>query len=655
MTHHKFVVYPFTAIVGQENMKLALILNAINPQIGGVLIRGQKGTAKSTAARALADLLPEIEVVKDCPFNCDPYNLKEMCKSCQERFEHGEKLPVQKRKMTVTNLPVSATEDRVVGTLDIERAIKHGIKALEPGILAEANHGILYIDEVNLLDDHVSDVLLDSAAMGVNLIEREGISVYHPAKFILIGTMNPEEGELRPQLLDRFGLSILIEGIKDVDDRVQVVKYREEFDDDPWKFIEKWKDNQEKLRKKIVRAREILSKVEISDELVKFISQVCINVAVHGHRADIIITKTAKTIAAFKGRTKVFEDDVFKAMELALSHRMRRKPFEEPEMKKEELEKIIKKIKNEDMNKKSKVPEINSNKKTEIPTKPKKQVFDIEKELSTQNFMDSFRRRQDKIIRFSYGKRIKSYVNNKSGRYSRFRFPNGKISDVAFDATIRNAALDFIRNGNNFKISTDNIREKVREGKISALVVIAVDASGSMGAENRMKFAKGLVFNILNDVYQKRDKIALISFRKKDAKILLPPTSSIDLAINYLRELPTGGKTPLSAGILKAIQLIEVQKRKKSQILPLLILITDGKGNVTFKNNIEEDFKLLKNLIEKHHIHSIVIDTENQTLPLGLAKQLAETFKCSYYHMTDLNLSKNFNNLINFSYPNNVS
>ncbi|MHA1383080.1 MAG: ATP-binding protein [Candidatus Helarchaeota archaeon] len=343
MTYHGFLTYPFTAIIGQENMKLALILNIINPQIGGVLIHGEKGTAKTTAVRALAHLLPEIEVVKDCPFNCNPHNQKEMCGLCQERLEHGEELPILKRKMTVTNLPISATKDEVVGTINIEQIKKSGMKALEPGILAMANRGILYIDDVNLLDDHVADVLLDSSALGVNLIERDGITIYHPAKFILIGTMNPEEGELRPQLLDRFGLSISIESTKKAEERVQIIENWEEFDNDPSNFIEKWKPQQEKLRIKIQKARELLPKIEISSDLLNFISQVCINAKVHGHRADIIITKTAKTIAAFKGRTKVFKDDIHKAIKLALPHRIRNKTFEFPESNKEDPGKTIKK------------------------------------------------------------------------------------------------------------------------------------------------------------------------------------------------------------------------------------------------------------------------------------------------------------------------
>ncbi|WP_423792646.1 ATP-binding protein [Methanocaldococcus indicus] len=349
-------VYPFSAIVGQEKMKKALILNAINPKIGGVLIRGEKGTAKSTAVRALADLLPEIEVVEGCPFNCSP---DELCDICKEKKERGE-LKITKKKMKVVNLPIGATEDRVIGTLDIEKAIKEGIKALEPGILAEANRNILYIDEVNLLDDHIIDVLLDAAAMGWNIIEREGVKIKHPSRFILVGTMNPEEGELRPQILDRFGLMVDVEGLTNIKDRVEVIKRVEEFNKNPDEFYKKFEDEQKKLRERIIKAREILDKVEISDELLEFISKVCIELGIHTSRADITVVRTAKALAAYNGRTKVNLDDVKEAMELALPHRMRRKPFEPPQLNREKLEQMInefkqqndKKHKNEDVKKK---------------------------------------------------------------------------------------------------------------------------------------------------------------------------------------------------------------------------------------------------------------------------------------------------------------
>jgi Mg-chelatase subunit ChlI len=337
----KRLIYPFTAIVGQEKMKDALILNAINPKLGGVLIRGEKGTAKSTAVRALAALLPELEVVADCKFGCGPDDEGKMCPECHSRFASENKLPVARRRMRVVDLPVSSTEDRVVGTLDLETAIKKGEKHFEPGILAEANRGILYVDEVNLLGDHIVDVLLDSAAMGVNTIEREGVSYSHPAEFILIGTMNPEEGELRPQLLDRFGLCVHIQGIDDLDMRVEVVKRRAAYDEDPAKFYAEWKEKEEKLRDAVVRAKELLPQVTLSDEMLYLISRIAIEMHVDGHRADIVMMKTAKSLAALDGRKDVNKEDVQRAADMTLQHRMRRKPFQEQGVEEERIEGII--------------------------------------------------------------------------------------------------------------------------------------------------------------------------------------------------------------------------------------------------------------------------------------------------------------------------
>ncbi len=324
------LIYPFTAIVGQKKMKDALILNAINPKLGGVLIRGEKGTAKSTAVRALAALLPDIEVVVDCKFGCNPHNKAQMCHQCINRLDSGEELPVKKRKTRVIELPVGSTEDRVVGTLDLEHAIKKGKKRFEPGILAEANRGILYVDEVNLLDDHIVDILLDSAAMGVNVAEREGVSYSHPAEFILIGTMNPEEGELRPQLLDRFGLCVHIKGIADLDQRVEVVKRRAFYEQDPAGFQKIWKAEEEKLQQAIVQAKELLEQVTVSDDILYLIARIAIDMNVDGHRADIMMMKASKTLAAFNGRGEIFKEDVQSAADMALQHRMRRKPFQKP-------------------------------------------------------------------------------------------------------------------------------------------------------------------------------------------------------------------------------------------------------------------------------------------------------------------------------------
>ncbi len=334
-------VYPFTAIVGQDEMKLALILNAINPKLAGVLIRGEKGTAKSTAVRALAALLPENEVVADCIFGCDPDDLTTMCGSCRERLLRGEGLPRARRKMRVVDLPVSATEDRVVGTLDLEEAIKKGEKRFEPGVLAEANRGILYVDEVNLLDDHIVDVMLDSAAMGVNTVEREGVSFTHPANFILVGTMNPEEGELRPQLLDRFGLCVQITGILDPALRVEVVRRRVAFEEDPAGFCAAWEGEQERLRQKILAAKGLLPRVQVPEKLLYLIAEIAIEMGVDGHRADLIMMKAAKTMAAFEGREEVTEEDIRSTADLALRHRMRRRPFQEIDLDQKKLEGIL--------------------------------------------------------------------------------------------------------------------------------------------------------------------------------------------------------------------------------------------------------------------------------------------------------------------------
>ena len=333
-------IYPFTAIVGQENMKKALILNIINPSLGGVLIKGEKGTAKSTAVRALAEILPKRQQFKGCPFSCDPKDISKMCEECKKNL--NKNLEITTSKMKVVDLPISATEDRVVGTLDIEYAIKKGEKKFEKGILAGANRNILYVDEVNLLDDNVVDILLDSAAMGVNTIEREGISYNHPANFILVGTMNPEEGDLRPQLLDRFSLVVNVVGEKDYDKRAQVIKRRLKFDKNPEEFVKAEQDKKEELQYKIFKAKELLEKVEIDDNILLKVAKLTTTLEVDGHRADISLIKTAMTLAAYNQRENIIEDDIVQASELVLPHRMRRKPFEENEFNFEKVKEIIK-------------------------------------------------------------------------------------------------------------------------------------------------------------------------------------------------------------------------------------------------------------------------------------------------------------------------
>jgi Mg-chelatase subunit ChlI len=331
-------IFPFTSIVRQDRMKRALILNAIHPQIGGLLIRGERGTAKSTAARALAALLPEIEVVADCPFSCDPAEPSSLCTECRERQQAGEELPRARRRTRFVDLPVSATEDRVVGTLDLERAIQKGERRFEPGVLAAANRGVLYGDEVNLLDDHVVDLLLDAAAMGINVVEREGISFSHPARFILIGTMNPEEGDLRPQLLDRFALCVDIEGIPDPTSRVAIMERNLAYETDPDGFCAEWEPQERALTQEIEQARALLPQVRYSQSDLETIAAMMSRLGVDGHRADLVVLKAARAHAAYKGRSQISERDILLAAELALPHRLKRGPLDEASVGLDDLE-----------------------------------------------------------------------------------------------------------------------------------------------------------------------------------------------------------------------------------------------------------------------------------------------------------------------------
>ncbi len=338
------MLFPFVSIVGQEEMKRALLLNVVDPSIGGALIKGEKGTAKSTAVRSLAQVLPSRTAVRGCPFHCDPSRPDMMCPSCTEKLRSGELLPVGEEPMAVVELPLSATEDRVAGTLDIERVLKTGEKRFEPGVLAQANGNLLYVDEVNLLDDHIVDLLLDSAAMGVNYVEREGVSFSHPSRFVLVGTMNPEEGELRPQLLDRFGLSVDVKGDRDMEQRMEVVRRRLAFDADPRAYAESVRKETEEMRRRISEARRLLPEVAAGEDVLRATVAVTAGFGIDGHRADITMMKAAKANAALAGRAEATKDDIRDVAALVLSHRMRRRPFEEEAFDAEELERCLQSI-----------------------------------------------------------------------------------------------------------------------------------------------------------------------------------------------------------------------------------------------------------------------------------------------------------------------
>jgi magnesium chelatase subunit I len=337
------MIFPFTAIVGQEQMKLGLTLNVIDPAIGGLLIMGEKGTGKSTAVRSLAELLPEIRVSAGCAFNCDP-DATPLCGICSERLARDGELKQERRKMRVVELPLGITEDRLVGALDIEHALKHGEKRFEPGILADANRNFLYVDEVNLLEDHIIDLMLDSAAMGHNSVEREGVSFSHPARFILVGTMNPEEGDLRPQLLDRFGLCVFVESVRDRDLRIQILRRRSRFDDDPDGFFESVRKDQNALSAEIARARENLPKVEVTEYILEKIVAITTEIHVDGHRSDIVILRAARALAAFRGRSRIAPQDLGTVAPLALNHRLKRTPFEDPGSGRKKLDELLERL-----------------------------------------------------------------------------------------------------------------------------------------------------------------------------------------------------------------------------------------------------------------------------------------------------------------------
>jgi len=669
--------YPFTAIVGQEKMKKALVLNVINPFLGGVLIRGEKGTAKSTAVRALAELLPEREQVKGCVSGCDPLEVSLMCSSCMEKKNKNEGFEVVLSKMRVIDLPVSATEDRVVGTLDIEHAIRKGEKRFEPGILAQANRNILYVDEVNLLDDHVVDVLLDSAAMGINTVEREGISYTHPARFILVGTMNPEEGDLRPQLLDRFGLVVNVTSEKNPVRRIEVIKRRLEFENDPASFSLKFENQQQELRERISKAKLMLNQVSYSDKILEIAAKISIAVGVDGHRADVSMIKTAMTIAALNLRENVTEGDMVEAAEYVLPHRMRRKPFEESAIEFSEIEKIIydeqafesetdhrkdeflndkfdgaeqkdtveeRQTEGETANRKdgSLNREIEGNPETEQNANDSPFVNDEENieepgkifDIKPLDIQVSGRKK-----RKGSGRRSRTSTDALQGRYIRYAFPKGKIRDIAFDATLRAAApYQSFRKRNETAVSIKNadLREKVREKQVGSTILFIVDASGSMGVRQRMKAVKGAILSLLNDAYQKRDKVGMIAFRKNSAQLLLGITRSVDLARKSLKDLPTGGKTPLASGLYSGYEVIKAAKIKDPDMVPLIVLVSDGRANVSLngRNPFDEAISIA-NIIAAEGIKSLVLDTEKDFIKLGLASKIADAMGAEYFKLEE--------------------
>jgi magnesium chelatase subunit D len=629
-------IYPFSAIVSQEQMKKALILNAINPGIGGVLIRGEKGTAKSTAARALAHLLPERMVVDGCIFGCDPYDTRHLCSDCQKRYPT---LTAKPAKMKVIELPISATEDKVVGSLDIEHALKKGEKKFEPGILAQAHRNILYVDEVNLLNDHIVDVLLDAAAMGSNFIEREGVSYSHPSSFILIGTMNPEEGELRPQLLDRFGLCVDIEGIRDADTRVEVIKRRHHYESNPESFFLVWESYEQELRQRIVQAQRLLPLIMVPDTMIRMIARICIDMAVDGHRADITMMKTAATISAWNNRTDVTEDDIRDAATLVLSHRMRRRPFSERQMDNRKVEQSIQKSQKERQHQDHvhNPPETQKPEDRATPDGSTTMVFDEGKPFAVNQQPLAIPRLMDSVRREGNGKR--SVTESRDGKYVHSRIPDTIGPDIALDATIRAAALHQKGRAGELAVNIEmsDLREKVRERRMGTTVLFVVDASGSMGAQQRMTAVKGAILSLLIDAYQKRDRVGLVAFRGNGAEVLLSPTSSVELARTSMQSLPVGGKTPLAHGLFTGLEVLKRELMINHHTIPRMILISDGKANVGMGSGSPlDDAKEIASRIRDAGIASLVIDSEQSFISFGLAQSISAEMGGRYLKLEDI-------------------
>lgn len=657
-------IFPFTALVGQERMKRALLLNAINPQIGGVLIRGEKGTAKSTAVRALANLLPEITVVADCPYSCDPDRPDRFCLDCAERVAKGEVLPRTRRPVKIVELPVGATEDRLIGMLDLEKAIQEGQRHFEPGLLAAANRGILYIDEVNLLGDHLVDVLLDVAAMGTNFVEREGISFAHPAHFLLVGTMNPEEGELRPQLLDRFALAVEVEGLQDPSQRMEVVKRRIAFETDPVEFGKQWAPSEEQERLRLQKARELLPQVRLSETQLSLLTRICVEFKVDGLRADIVLYKTACTLAAYMGRTEVLEEDIQEAAELVLLHRQRRQPFQQPQFNRDQILSTVRNplsvVSSPSFPLATQEQQTSDNRQTtaygQQPSDPlEDKIFEVGTPFPVKPFSVEIK---DKIPRSGYGRRSTTYGSLGTGHYIGSAIPKERVQDLALDATLRAAAPhqkrrrnlgvwqrgfgtgrpgDTEMQGPKWLIHPMDFREKVRETRIGNLILFVVDASGSMGSHRRMVATKGAILSLLLDAYQQRDRVGLITFRGDTASLVLPPTNSVELAEQYLHQLPTGGRTPLAQGLYRAFITLQQQKIRDKQMVPLLVLISDGHANVSlYGGDPLAEAKVLAERIRKSGIRSLIIDTEQGYLRLGILREIATALGGRYLHLEDL-------------------
>ena len=590
-------VYPFSAILGQERLKKALILNLINPKIGGVLITGQKGTAKSTAVRSLAAL-------------------------------------TQKKVIT---LPLSVSEDRLIGSVDLEQTMRTGKAVYQPGILSEADGQILYVDEVNLLQDHITDIVLTAHAAQENRVEREGISAVSDCRFLLVGTMNPEEGQLRQHFLDQFGLCVVVGSENKPEQRLAIVKARMAFEEDPQSFIRLFAQQEAALAKRIAAAEEKLPLIKATEADRLYIVSKCLEADVQGHRGDLTLEEAAKAVAAWNGHDGLTQEDIDEAASYVLLHRRRnteQPPEEEPQPEQEQQEQ------NEGNDA---PPPDRKDSDGPPPQNPpqgrgKDQNFAMGKSFKVADFGHRDSRQSHK----GFGKRTTARSAGKMGRYV-YSVQQNLSGDLALDATIRAAApyqVSRNKNGLAIAIRESDIREKVRQRKYANLLVFVVDASGSMGATQRMTETKGAILSLLKDAYVKRDKVCLVAFRGNDAQVLLPPTRSVDRGVRLLETMAVGGRTPLNHGIAKGMQVIQSELKKNPGILPYMIMITDGKGNVSIDPSIKPKQELME-ISEKlrafGHLNTMVLDIERKgAMSFGIAKEMALRMGANYQKIETL-------------------